>query len=111
MYTTKIKNRTEYRITVKEGNAGVYRELANISAGQSYTCNVDQNQTYREYVFSCSEGTLIVTSDDVVDNGVFTITWENGKLQMTPTPRHASKPLSKSSSSRFRFLEWFRWRN
>ncbi len=112
MKTTTILNRTEYRIMVKEGRAGIYSELANITAGQSFTLNIDENHTYQDYIFSCSAGTLLVTSDDLADNGVITITWENGKLQMILTPRRAvSKPLSKSSSSRFRFLEWFRRRN
>ena len=113
MYTTTIVNCTDYDLTVMEGNAGLYSRVGHISAGKSFKCNTDPNATYREYAFECSGQKLIVSSIDMADSGVITITWEEEKLMMKTTTRDDSKSLSISSLSSWlsRFLEFFGLRN
>ena len=109
--TSKIVNKTDYLLTLSEGNAGVYSKVAEIKLGESFTCSIDANATYREYWIRASgtTSTLILTSDDLVEFAVITIISEGENLSREDTEHR--RPSRPSESPLSRFLEWFRWRN
>lgn len=88
---TKVFNLTKYEITVKEGNAGIFSKLQTLepwhgttTKSDSYTIEVDQNATFREYwmVLPPEHQNLpkiIVTSDDCVDSKQIKISYDDAK--------------------------------
>jgi hypothetical protein len=92
MVRVEVINGTEEEIVIKEGNAGIYREVQRIRKGASLVVSVDENATYREFV--CVETksglTVTLTSDDCIDYSEVKIKYDenrNPKLYYEPTPR------------------------
>lgn len=97
MNTTKFINRSGFRLTLKEGNAGVYAKVAELSEGESLTFGFNPSSTYRELWISATEnyGHLIISSDDLAEFETITIICKDESLSYTEQRR----ALSSSSSS------------
>jgi len=113
MNTTEVINRSGHRLTLKEGNAGVYCTLAEISDGESFTVSFDPNHTYREYWIGATDidYPLIVPSDEVSECEVITIICNDKGLDCIMTPRACSSPCARSSPLALflaKFFELFR---
>jgi hypothetical protein len=66
----KIKNNLECKMIMREGNAGVYRQLAVVAPGKHYSLKIDPNATYREYVLITLEPDFELppfSSDDITE--------------------------------------------
>jgi len=67
----KIKNTLECKMIIREGNGGVYRQLAVVASGKHYSLKIDPNATYREYVLITLEPENIelppFSSDDITE--------------------------------------------
>jgi len=94
MVATEIINGTKGNLSLKEGNAGVYRDIKVLEAGKKHIIEIDPNATYREYVVvsTPSGNKVFVTSDDCIDNSVITIVVEEGKYVFTAVLRDTTKP-------------------
>ncbi|KAG0625615.1 hypothetical protein M758_2G068600 [Ceratodon purpureus] len=105
---TKFINGTSSEITLKEANSGIQRFLFKLGrrdgpSTSSYTMELDTNATYREYhlfvIPSCSAGSIIVSSDHLVDHKVITITEvESGVFAWEGTPRKCKAVTKKAES-------------
>lgn len=89
MVKTEIINNTSGELSLKEGNAGVYRDIKKLQKGATHVIELDPNATYREYVVvsTPSSDKVFVTSDDCIDNSTITIFVDNGVYKFTGTPR------------------------
>ncbi|KAG0563974.1 hypothetical protein KC19_8G072700 [Ceratodon purpureus] len=89
--TTTFINKTTFDIKLKEGNAGVYRELtilkglptedAEPTADNRLVQEFDERSTYREFkvaTVSRSRSRIHITSDFILDNAV---------INMVPNPQ------------------------
>lgn len=94
MVATEIKNATEGNLSLKEGNAGVYRDIKVLEPGKKHIIEIDPNATYREYVVvsTPSGNKVFVTSDDCIDNSVITIIVRDGKYVFDAVARGEAKP-------------------
>ena len=111
---TKVFNYTEHKITVKEGNAGIYVVLQELSPcngittkPDSCTIEVDQNATFREYwmVLPPEHQNLpkiIVTSDDCVDSKQIGIRYDKEKREFftdkTPRDNKHKEPANRNAA-------------
>lgn len=107
-------NHTKYKITVKEGNAGIYSELQILSPWDgaptksgSCTIEVDQNATFREYwmVLPPEHQNLpkiIVTSDDCVDSKQIKIRYDEKKKEFVtdkiPRPNKHKEQANRNAA-------------
>jgi hypothetical protein len=82
MVKTIVKNDTPQAFTLKEGNAGVYRDIKVLDPEKQHTIELDTNATYREYVVvqNASGEKEYITSDDCLDNSKITIKIVDNKL-------------------------------
>lgn len=105
MNTTKIINLSGVRLTLKEGNAGVYSNVAVLSEGESFTFGFDPNSTYRELWIAATEnyGVLIISSDELAELESITIICKDESLTYTEQRRALSSSSSSSSSTVSRF--------
>lgn len=76
--TTRFVNETAIPFVLKEGNAGVYRDICTLQAkppNNEHSISMDPNATYREYVVATGiKGEVVlVTSDDCADNSTIRI--------------------------------------
>jgi len=103
MVATEIKNGTTEKLSLKEGNAGVYRDIKVLEPGKKHTIEIDPNATYREYVVVSTliGNKVFVTSDDCIDNSVITIVVKDGKYVFDPVPRKEATPADQSQGSFF----------
>lgn len=116
MVSTKFVNKTTFDLTLKEGNAGVYRDLAELKGTKDpksphpqghYTVGLDAHATYRKYpVIAVGHQTkknrVLVSSDMCQDNSVINIVLneETKKVETDCEPRvKADKDSEQSSSS------------
>lgn len=98
--TTKFVNNTTTPFVLKEGNAGVYRDICTLQAKPPYnehSISMDPNATYREYVVATGiKGeTVLVTSDDCADNSTITIVKDKKdekKYSFIGLPRNVTTP-------------------
>lgn len=94
MVATEIINGTQGDLSLKEGNAGVYRDIKKLEVGKKHIIEIDPNATYREYVVvsTPSGNKVFVTSDDCIDNATITIIVDRaGKYVFTAVPRGEAK--------------------
>jgi hypothetical protein len=94
MVATEIVNGTKGDLSLKEGNAGVYRDIKTLEADKKHTIEIDPNATYREYVVvSAPRGDKVfVTSDDCIDNSIIRIIVDDsGKYVFEAVPRGDTK--------------------
>jgi hypothetical protein len=97
MVATEIKNGTDGNLYLKEGGAGVYRDIKVLDPGKKQIIEIDPNQTYREYlVVSTTGDKVFVTSDDCIDNSIITIIVRDGKYVFDAVPRGEAKPADQS---------------
>lgn len=75
MVQTVVINDTPGDLSLKEGNAGVYRDIKKLGSKDKHVIEIDPNATYREYVVvSNPKGDKVfVTSDDCIDNSTISI--------------------------------------
>ena len=112
MLLKRIVNGSGHVLTLKEGNAGVYSTLAEVSDGDSFIWSFDPSATYREiHISSATIGEpLIVSSDELADFDVVTVGCVDGKLKIQEKPRSLHGASSKSSLLRrslLKFQEFF----
>ncbi|KAG0621492.1 hypothetical protein M758_3G024600 [Ceratodon purpureus] len=65
-----LKNDLEYSVSIKEGNAGHFRQLTELGPGKTFSIRTDPNATYREYLFITlpDQTSLdVVSSDDFAE--------------------------------------------
>lgn len=93
MVQTEIVNETDGNLSLKEGNAGVYRDIKVLEKGKKHIIEIDPNATYREYVVVSdpSGNKVFVTSDDCIDNSIIKIVEEQGKYTFKAVPRGDAK--------------------
>jgi hypothetical protein len=94
MVATEIVNATEDSLFLKEGNAGVYRDIKTLKPLDRHTIEIDPNATYREYVVvSAPRGDKVfVTSDDCIDNSTIKIVVDGaGKYVFEAVSRGVTK--------------------
>jgi len=79
MKTTLLINECGHDLIIKEGFAGVYRTLTQLSNGKRYVLKIDTNATYREYTTeilipgSGPRQYLIFSSDDCIEYASVTV--------------------------------------
>lgn len=106
--TTMFVNDTLTPFVLKEGNAGVYRDICTLQAKpphNQHSISMDPNATYREYVVATGiKGeTVLVTSDDCADNSTITIVKDEKdekKYRFVGVPRNLAAASSATSVSR-----------
>jgi len=103
MVATEIVNGTGGSLSLKEGNAGVYRDIKVLEKDKKHVIEIDPNATYREYVVvsTPSGNKVFVTSDDCIDNSVITIVVEEGKYVFEAVPRGDVKPADEGEGGIF----------
>lgn len=75
-------------VKVREGNAGIVRELITLKPGGTYAIQNDPNATYREYtIITIPDNTKLreLTSDDFTDLKEISIFEENGQVDWMGT--------------------------
>ncbi|KAG0605537.1 hypothetical protein M758_9G066800 [Ceratodon purpureus] len=99
--TTVIINRTSNPLEMKMGNHRFFTNLATVAKNDSYAVKANSNDTYQEYrleaVHNSSGNSVIVNSDECVDNKTIIIKEVEGKLQVEREPRELPR-LSSSSA-------------
>lgn len=127
MGSTVIINRTSNALDMKIGNHRFFTNLATVGKNASYTLKVGSNDTYQEFRLEAvsnvtgraNTNSVIVNSDDCVDNKTIIIKEEQGKLQVEKEPRVSSPSPSNSRADNFRSADgakslkkkskWFFW--
>ena len=101
---TEVINETGGELSLKEGNAGVYRDIKVLKANDKHVIEIDPNATYREYVVVSAPGgeKVFVTSDDCIDNSTITIKVENGVYKFDGKLRSATTSPDEQPAS-----NWF----
>lgn len=111
MVTTVFDNATDLPFDLKEGNAGVYTNIARLEPNQKNTHNVDidPNATYREYVVATGvEGQKVfVTSDDCADNAKITIVKKGDSYDMEVVARDTNRTTKDQHLKRFFLIDFF----
>lgn len=102
MVSTRFVNKTTIDFKLKEGNAGVYRDLAVLKSVDAVegepgpdsqrTVALDAHATYRKYTvvaIGSKESRVLVSSDMCQDNSVINIIWNarTGKYETDCEPR------------------------
>lgn len=120
MASTVIINRTSNPLEMKLGNHRYFTNLATVAKNSSYTVKVNSHDTYQEYrleaLHSSSASSVIVNSDECVDNKTIIIKEVEGKLQVEREPRELPR-LSSSGTTAGNLEEesakkkskWFSW--
>ena len=102
---TKFINATSSAITLKEADSGIQRVKFKMDSSSHVSLELETNATYREYhlfmIPSCNASSVVVSSDDLADNKVITITEVSpGVFSWEGTPRSsATKPKRKLEDS------------
>lgn len=98
--STLFVNCTDKVFELKEGNAGVFRNVAILhsqkdpNAKNKFKVNLDPNATYREYAVATgmTGEKVLVTSDDCYDSSTITIVKKGGVYVAETSPRHSKSP-------------------
>ncbi|KAG0608987.1 hypothetical protein M758_8G148800 [Ceratodon purpureus] len=110
MGSTQIINQTSKPLDMKVGNYRYFTKLATVDANKSYTVHINYDDTYMEYSLGADDGagnSIIVNSDECVDNKIITVREVNGKYDVQKVPR--SSPSSESASDG-QSKKKFKWR-
>lgn len=111
MVTTIFENATDLEFNLKEGNAGVYTNIATLHPNKQNTHNVDidPNATYREYVVATGvEGQKVfVTSDDCADNERITIVKKGDTYDKEVVVRGNTNNTPEQRLKRFFLVDFF----
>ena len=112
--STLFVNCTDKVFELKEGNAGVFRNVAtlqpqNDKTKNSYKINLDPNATYREYVVATgmTGEKVLVTSDECYDSSTIEIVKENDKYVAKPSPRGSKSP--REANDQFKLQNIWIW--
>jgi len=126
MLQTTLVNKCGRTLDLKEGSAGVYRFVKQLSNGERFVVNIDLNSTHRDYLIEIQPDSgpprkVFLTSDDCIDNQVVTVVVtvsldpNNGTTSVyefvgvprgygfVGVPRGESRPMEEESSE-----SWFR---
>lgn len=106
MVKTEVINATGGDLILKEGNAGVYRDIKKLREGDKHVIEIDPNATYREYVVvsTPSGEKVFVTSDDCIDNATITIVDSGGVYKFTGKPRGESTSAGEDQAAQGGFF-------
>ena len=113
MPRTKVINLSNNTIILKEGNAGIFNELATLRKGESMDLSISPNATYREYWFAAVDSgsaghKVILTSDDCLDSKEVRIVVVDNKIRWISMARPKSEHGLKSKGSFFSWIWPFR---
>ncbi|KAG0581974.1 hypothetical protein KC19_3G024800 [Ceratodon purpureus] len=90
-------------VKIKESNAGIFRALTTLQAGQSYNLKHDPHATYREYfLIMLPDRTQlrVLTSDDFNDFKEITIYEANGIYDWRGVPRNGAPARGNGAPGR-----------
>lgn len=112
MVRTIVFNNTSQDFTLKEGNAGVYRDIKVLASKEKHTIELDTNATYREYVVvqNTSGEKEYITSDDCLDNSKITIVMDGTKHKFEKEARNnadGAKKVGEASAGHHGFFSRF----
>lgn len=111
MVTTVFDNATDIEFNLKEGNAGVYTNIAKLLPNKQnkHNVDIDPNATYREYVVATGvEGQKVfVTSDDCADNEKITIVKNGDGFDMEVVARDTNRRTPDQRMKRFFLIDFF----
>lgn len=110
MVTTRVTNRSEVDVEIKEGNAGVYSKVGVVKHNDSLCLNLNEHATYREYWCAMQPNAtgekVILTSDDCAE-------YEEVEIYIGAAGQLAWKPVRDRKSVRLpsdaRFEKIFGW--
>lgn len=110
MGSTQIINQTSRPLDMKVGNYRYFTKLATVDANTSYTVQVKHDDTYIEYSLGTSgdgqeDRSVIVNSDECVDNKTIIVRERNGRYDVKMEPRASLRPPSSTGKSRWKFWE------
>ena len=115
MGSTQIINQTSKPLDMKVGNYRYFTKLATVDANKSYTVHINYDDTYMEYSLGTGDdagNSVIVNSDECVDNKTITVREVNGKYDIQFVPRSSPSSMSGTASdaptkkkSKWRFWE------
>lgn len=98
-----LKNNLEGKdVKVREGNAGVTRELATLKPGKSFVIHNDPNATYREYIIiTLPDKTKlrVLTSDDFAEFKEISIFEDGGKYDWMGTVSRTPAPAVEDAGA------------
>lgn len=93
---TKITLKNDLKekdVKIREGNAGITRELTTLKPGKTFDIHNDPNATYREYIFiTFPDNTKlkVLTSDDFAEYTEISIFEEDGKYDWMGTAKRTN---------------------
>lgn len=107
MGSTQIINQTSRPLDMKVGNYRYFTKLATVDTNKSYTVHINYDDTYMEYSLGVDDGaggssnSVIVNSDECVDNKTIIVRELNGKFDVKMEPRTSLDNASKKSRWKF----------
>jgi hypothetical protein len=92
MGSTEIINKTSRALDMKVGDCRHFIDLATVERNQSYTVQVHFSDTYMEFSLGtdATGKTLVVNSDECVDNRRIVVQEVDGRFHVEMEPRVAS---------------------
>lgn len=104
MGSTQIINQTTKPLDMKVGNCRYFTKLATVDANKSYTVHINYDDTYMEYSLGATDNgnSVIVNSDECVDNQVITVREVNGKYDVHMVPRSSLTTEGESEAAAFK---------
>jgi len=98
MGSTEIINRTTRDMDIEVGNCRYFVKLTTVAKNQSYTVHMDYNDTYREFSLGgdAAGKSVIVNSDECVDNKKIIIREVDGEFEVDMEPR--ARPALRAST-------------
>lgn len=112
MGSTQIINQTSRPLDMKVGNYRHFTKLATVDTNKSYTVHINCDDTYMEYSLGADDGagadSIIVNSDECVDNKTIIVREENGKYDVKMEPR-SSTSSSASNEPSIKKSRWKFW--
>lgn len=100
MGSTEIINRTPRAVDIKVGNCRYFIKLTTVEKNQSYIIHVDYSDTYREFAVggdAAAGNSVIVSSDECVDNKKIIIREVDGQFTVDMVPRVRQPVLNATS--------------
>lgn len=115
--STLFVNCTDEVFELKEGNAGVFRNVATLQSKKDltknkYKINLDPNATYREYVVATGMAgeKVLVTSDECYDSSTIKIVKKGDVYVAETSPRGSKSPKGgKEANDQSKFQNMWNW--
>ena len=115
--STLFVNCTDKVFELKEGNAGVFRNVATLQprnepTKNKFKINLDPNATYREYVVATgmTGEKVLVTSDECYDSVTIKIVKKDNVYMAETSPRGSKSPKGgKEANEQFKLQNLWNW--